>query len=99
MRDTTNDTFKTDTATGKVLVDCYATWCGPCTGQKMVLKDLERSNPDVTVLMVDVEKEPDLASSFGVRSLPTILVFKEGSHVQTLVGLKDKSKLLIALGD
>jgi thioredoxin 1 len=49
--------------------------------------------------MVDVEKEPDLASSFGVRALPTILVFKEGSHVQTLVGLKDKTKLLTALGE
>ena len=99
MRDTTNSTFKTDTSSGKVLVDCYATWCAPCTGQKMVLLDLERSNPEVTVLMVDVEKEPDLASSFGVRALPTILVFKEGSHVQTLVGLKDKTKLLTALGE
>lgn len=99
MRDTTNSTFKSDTATGKVLVDCYATWCGPCTGQKMVLNDLEKSNPEVTVLMVDVEKEPELASSFGVRSLPTILVFKAGSHVQTLVGLKDKAKLLTALGE
>ena len=99
MRDTTNSTFKADTSTGKVLVDCYATWCGPCTGQKMVLKDLEKSNPEVAVLMVDVEKEPDLAAAFSVRALPTILVFKEGKHVETLVGLKDKAKLLTALAD
>jgi thioredoxin 1 len=97
MRDTTFGTFKADTSRGKVLVDCYATWCAPCTGQKMVLADLERSNPEVGILLVDVEKEPDLASQFGVRALPTILVFRDGAHVDTLVGVKDKAKLLSAL--
>ena len=81
MRNVTEDTFTEDVLAAErpVLVDFYADWCGPCRNQKQVL---EAAAPDlrerVDVVKVDVDREPGLARQFGVKSIPTLVLFRNG---------------------
>ena len=71
-----------------VLVDFFATWCGPC---KMMAPVLDR------VYKVDVDQEPELAQRFGVMSVPTLIVFKDGSAARQFVGVQSEQTLVKAL--
>ena len=64
-----------------VLVDFWATWCGPCRMIAPVLEEVAKERPDVTVCKVDVDEERDLALEYGVSSIPTLLVFRDGKLV------------------
>lgn len=66
-----------------VLVDFFATWCGPC---KMIAPVLDKLSEEYKVYKVDIDNDTDLAISYGVRSVPTLLFFKEGKIVHTEVG-------------
>ena len=66
-----------------VIVDFYATWCGPCKMQAPVLEELENSRANVKVVKVDVDQFPSIAKEYAVMSIPTLLLFKNGN-------LKDK---------
>ena len=71
---------------GRVLVDFFATWCGPC---KMISKQLEKYEEevsDVTVLKIDVDLEPELASENNIRSSPTLIYFEDGEVVERKTG-------------
>tara|TARA_B110000858_G_scaffold59166_1_gene68918 strand:- start:3100 stop:3372 length:273 start_codon:yes stop_codon:yes gene_type:complete len=71
---------------GRVLVDFFATWCGPC---KMISKQLEKYEEevsDVTVLKIDVDLEPELASENNIRSIPTLIYFEDGKVVERKTG-------------
>jgi|TARA_B110000967_G_C18699760_1_gene467216 thioredoxin 1 len=71
---------------GRVLVDFFATWCGPC---KMISKQLEKYEEevsDVTVLKIDVDLEPELASENNIRSIPTLIYFEDGEVVERKTG-------------
>ena len=76
-----------------VLVDFNATWCGPCRMLKPVLETLSAERPDVTVLGVDVDENPDLAEEFGVFSIPCVVLIKDGAEVDRSVGLVPKEQL------
>ena len=77
-----------------VLVDFYADWCAPCRVVGPVLDQLAEDYADrVGVYKVDVDASPELASRFGVRSIPTLVVFKAGQPVETLVGLVTRGQL------
>lgn len=76
-----------------VLIDFFATWCGPCKMMSPILDDFAQSQPGVKVCKVDVDQEPDLAREFGVMSIPTLVVIKDGKLANRAVGLQSKSAL------
>ena len=78
-----------------VLVDFWATWCGPCRRQAPVVEELAEAGYEVG--KVDVDKEPSLAQQYKIMSIPTLLVFKEGKETARFVGLTSKTELEAAL--
>jgi thioredoxin 1 len=81
-----------------VLIDFWATWCGPCQMQGPIVEELSEELTDVLVGKVNVDEDPDLAERYNVMSIPTLLVFKNGEVVQKAVGLQSKENLLDMLG-
>ena len=75
-------------AQGLVMVDFWAEWCGPCRAIAPVLEELA-----VTLMKVNVDENPDLAGRYGIRSIPTILFFKQGAIVDRVVGVAPKALL------
>ena len=74
----------------KVIVDFWASWCGPCRMLGPVMEDLEKDFPG-RVAKVNVDEEGDIAAAFGIQSIPTILVFKNGALVDKTVGYQPKA--------
>lgn len=77
-----------------VLVDFWASWCGPCRMIAPVLEEVAAERPDVKVCKVNVDEEQELAISYHVSSIPTLLVFKNGQVVKQSVGAIPKVKIL-----
>ena len=82
---------------GKVLVDCFATWCGPCQMLSPVIEELANEVKEYSFYKLDVDQNPDIASTYGVMSIPTLLIFEDGKLRETSVGLKSKDELLSML--
>ncbi len=77
-----------------VLVDFWATWCGPCRMLAPILDELAEEYADTAVIgKVNVDEEPELANRFGITSIPTILLFKDGQISATSVGYRPKEQL------
>lgn len=74
----------------RVLVDFFATWCGPCRMLMPILEEVASENPDIKIVKVNVDEEADLASDYEIRNLPTLLVFQEGKIVARNVGSATK---------
>ena len=85
-------------AEGKVLVDFFATWCGPCTMLAPVLEQVADSKPEVKIVKVDVDEEPELATRYKVMSIPTLMVFEKGEVVKKSLGVISKAELLDLIG-
>lgn len=77
-----------------VLVDFYADWCGPCKMVGPVLEELDGENDQLTVVKVNVDNELDLASKYGVQSIPNMIFFKEGKAVTQIIGFANKDAIL-----
>ncbi|MGO9112945.1 MAG: thioredoxin [Thermoguttaceae bacterium] len=76
-----------------VLVDFYADWCGPCRSLGPVLEELASETPGARIVKVNVDDSPNLATEYGVDSIPSLRVFKSGSVTEQLVGLASKDEL------
>lgn len=85
-------------AEGTVLVDFWATWCGPCRMLSPIVDEVASERPDVKVGKINVDEQPELAQQFGIMSIPTLLVFKNGEKVQESVGLIPKEKVEALIG-
>lgn len=84
-----NDFDKIIAGEKPTLVDFYATWCGPCKMQSPILEQLKQKvADDATILKVDVDANPDLAARYQVRSIPTLIVFKNGEALWRAYGVQ-----------
>lgn len=95
----TKDNFDSVTSSGLVLVDFWATWCGPCRMQAPILDELDEQLGDkVKVCKLDVDDEPAIAQRFGVFSIPTLMVFRDGKMISKEVGTHTLEQLMTMLG-
>lgn len=87
------DKFNNEIKEGIVLVDFYATWCGPCKMQSPIIDSLKEERSDIKIMKVDVDKEEDVARTYGIMSIPTLMLFKDGKEVAKNVGFMPKEVL------
>lgn len=98
----TDDSFSEDVLTSStpVLVDFWATWCGPCKMIAPVLEEIATEKAgSLTVAKLDVDANPNTARDFQVVSIPTLILFKDGAPVKRIVGTKGKAALLRELAE
>lgn len=81
-----------------VLVDFWASWCGPCMMQGPIMDEIATEYESVKVGKVNIDDEKELALKFGVMSIPTLMYFKAGKPADTLVGLRSKEEIVQSLG-
>ena len=77
-----------------VLLDFWASWCGPCRMIAPFVEEIAEENESVKVCKVDVDREMELATRFGITSIPTLMVFKNGKPVTTALGYRPKADIL-----
>lgn len=91
-----NDVLKSEKI---VLVDFFATWCGPCKMLSPVLEQVSEESDKAVIAKLDIDESLDIAKEYNVMSVPTMIIFKEGKEVDRLVGLRQKSQILEAINN
>ena len=92
----TKDTFEKEVmaSTVPVLVDFWATWCGPCRMVGPLVEEIAAEHPEIKVGKIDVDAQPELAAQFQIMSIPTLMVVKNGQITQRVVGARPKNQIL-----
>lgn len=85
--------FHDEIKKGLVLVDFYATWCGPCKMMHPIIEKIESKYKDVKVIQVDVDRHDDLAHEYGVMSIPTLCFMKDGKIMEKNIGFTQQEEL------
>lgn len=91
--------FEEKIKSGKILVDCYAPWCGPCRMLSPIIDELSNEVSSYKFYKLNVDDAPDISVRYGIMSIPTLLIFENGELKETLVGFKSKEELKKILGE
>ena len=96
----TKDNFQEQVlnASNTVLLDFWATWCGPCRMVAPIVEEIAAENPGITLGKINVDEEMELAMQFGITSIPTLVVMKDGQLVNKAIGYAPKKEILKLLG-
>ena len=89
--------FDEQIKSGTTLVDLYADWCGPCKMIAPIIEEIANERTDITVGKVNVDRDPQIAIKYGVQSIPTLIVFKDGVETNKIIGLRSKEDILSML--
>ena len=91
--------FSSKIKSGKVLVDCYADWCGPCKMLSPIIDEVAKDNNTCSFYKLNVDDNEKIAREYGIMSIPCIIYFKDGKEVSRSVGLVSKDDLLKIVGE
>ena len=85
--------FSSKIKSGKVLVDCYADWCGPCKMLSPIIDQVAKENDTYSFYKLNVDDNEEIAREYGIMSIPTLLIFNDGKLINTSVGLKTNEEI------
>ena len=93
IREVNDSNWQENVKHGKSILKFTATWCGPCRMQEPILKQVDEET-DINVFELDIDKNPVTPEKFGVKSIPTMIVFKNGKEIKRFVGVQSKNTLV-----
>jgi len=93
VQEINSDNFKEKISKGKSLVDYFGDWCHPCKMIAPIIEELSSEMKDIKFYKLDVDKSPDVAESYGVMGIPTLILFKDGKESKRIVGLRQKEEI------
>ena len=94
----TEENFEAKIASGVVLVDFFATWCGPCKMLSPIIEEIAAEcDGSFSVYKVDIDEAGDVAMDFGIMSVPTVIIFKDGEEAERMIGVRPKAEILGAV--